>query len=383
MRFLDWSALKSSKSSLKFRQNRRKIDGSDLLLSSLEPDGPRKVYLGPVRQLTRYTLVETARETNLSFEISKAMRRFVQPELNTNVAQLGAAGYIPPRKSHLSEMLLACLRFPAALRGLVEADVVAERDVLTRFMLPHKTAFYASFVHGVLFLEEVHGPGAPYDSAAIHRRRGFLRACTELYAQGQPAPNPRAQYTMHSVVARQLNGLNLLVSGGVDCIKYEYSGNPGSYMQLVNRPLRDGKYLIRPKVWKEWYLRAHLMGIRSLYLGLIDEAGVLRSTRQLATRSLPGAAAAKAGAAWDPEENLRWAFRVLTALRDYCQEATDRLAVMAPSATRPVWRVEISPLDGETRVLVRELAMGERGRLQMSTSRLVPTPVINAYESYA
>lgn len=150
-------------------------------------------------------------------------------------------------------------------------------------------------------------------------------------------------------------------------------------MQLVTRPMRGtihAQRTIRPKIWKEWYIRAHLMGIRSLYLGLIDEQGVLRDTRPLTTDSLPEAAAR--GGPWDPEDNFHWAFRALTALRDYCQEATDLYSFSRRRSTAsPVWRVEISPVGGETRLLVRELAADERRALD----GLVPHSVIKAYEA--
>ncbi|KAJ7506647.1 hypothetical protein B0H11DRAFT_238463 [Mycena galericulata] len=357
-------------------KNRKKVNGSIQLLTSLEPDIPRKASLGPVSQLMRYSVVETARKTDISLTLTSAMRRFVEPERHTNVAQLGALWnpYYTP-KSRLQDMLTACLRTPAGIRGLLEADVVAGREVIKKLMFPHKASFNASIVHGVLFLEEAEEPEpVKLDYDGIHRKMGFFRACTEMYTPGWTEPRGRVRHTLHSVVARPLGGLNLLMSGSIDCVKFKYSRNPGCYMQFVTRPLRSGKYLIRPKTWKEWYIRAHLMGIRSLYLGLIDETGFLRFSRQLATRHLPEAAGSAAGAPWDPEENIHWAFRVLTALRDFCQEEADMYAVVAPQrAARAVWRVEVSPLDKETRVLVRELKPGKR-------DRLVPVPVIKAYE---
>ncbi|KAJ7625614.1 hypothetical protein FB45DRAFT_69585 [Roridomyces roridus] len=360
------SALKSP---VTFGKNRKKIDGAHLLLSSFEPDVPRKSFLGPPRQLTRYGLVETASKTDINLDALCAMRRFVQPKPSVNVAQLGAL-WRPyfSRRSHLPEMLDACFRSQDGVQALLRADVVAERDVITQLMLPHKASFNASFVHGVLFLEE--GPKGPeFDYGARERKMGFLRVCTEMYADKWPASPGRSNRTLHSVVGRQLGGLNLLMSGSVDCVKLEYNGQPDCYMQFVTRPMYNGQYTIRPKVWKNWYLRAHLMGIPWLYLGLIDEVGILRQTRQLVTGLLPKAA----GNAWDPADNIHWAFRVLTALRDYCQEAADVCEVVTPSrAHRGLWRVEIVPsVDGEIRVLVRELP-----------ERLAPSaPVIRNFEA--
>jgi hypothetical protein len=141
-------------------------------------------------------------------------------------------------------------------------------------------------------------------------------------------------------------------------------------MQLVTRPLRARNYQppdpfhpgcrIRLKTWKDWYIRAHLMGIQAMFLGLIDEGGVLRYTRPLTTDSLPKEAAVR-GSPWDPADNIHWAFRVLTALRDYCQEATDVHPVARrPDKRPPVWRVEISPMGGVTRLLIRALSVDER-----------------------
>ncbi|KAJ6615561.1 hypothetical protein B0H10DRAFT_54287 [Mycena sp. CBHHK59/15] len=176
------------------------------------------------------------------------------------------------------------------------------------------------------------------------------------------------------------------------------------------------------------------MGVQSLRLGLVDAAGVLRSVRRLKTRELPRLAAPRVpnqeregdstaaerdpeqergttqeSQAWDPADGIDWAFRVLAALRDYCQEAADvqtytrsathphsnprpdspspahsnlsrtspppSSARPSPHASKPrtrdpVWRVEVRPLAGETRVLVRRLD-GVRG--------LVPPAVARAY----
>jgi hypothetical protein len=40
-----------------------------------------------------------------------------------------------------------------------------------------------------------------------------------MYTKGCREPEGRVQHTFHSVVARPLGGLNLLMSGSVDCIK--------------------------------------------------------------------------------------------------------------------------------------------------------------------
>ncbi|KAJ7937063.1 hypothetical protein B0H13DRAFT_2302803 [Mycena leptocephala] len=342
-------------------KKRTKIDGSFLLLSSSspEPDGPRKAWLGPAHQLTRYAIAESELKTDVSLDLINAMRRFSEPARPTNVAELGARWkpYIG-LKSHLAEMLRACLLTPKGIRGLFEADVVACREVIKKLMFPHKAAFNASFAHGILFLEDA-------DEQRIDRAEGFgfFRACTEMYTKGCREPEGRVQHTFHSVVARPLGGLNLLMSGSVDCIKFKYNGNPGCYMH------------IRPRTWKEWYIRAHLMGIRSLYLGLVDEGGMLRNTRRLATGSLPRAASATGDAEWDPEENMRWAARVLAALRDYFQEAADLAAVVSKHQYTPdaVWRVEISPVGGEVRLLVRALGSDE-------CRRIVPKAVLKALE---
>ncbi|KAF7335273.1 hypothetical protein MSAN_02338000 [Mycena sanguinolenta] len=117
------------------------------------------------------------------------------------------------------------------------------------------------------------------------------------------------------------------------------------------------------------------MGVRSLFLGLVDEAGVLQYTRRLATRALP--LEVGGGTQWDPETDLSWAARVLGAVRDYCQEAADLAEVTETrwELQNKVWRMEISPVGGEMRVLVRELSREERrGR------SLVPRAVLKAFK---
>ncbi|KAJ7682497.1 hypothetical protein DFH06DRAFT_1464201 [Mycena polygramma] len=363
-------------------RNRAKVDGSLLLLSSASvPDRPRKGWLGPPRELVRYAFQETRQTRDVSLDVAKAMRRFSDPVCPTNVAALGAIGkpYFS-LKPRLSEMLRACLQSPGGRRGLFEADVVAERETIKKLMFPYNAQFNASFAHGVLFLEEAEKP-LKVDVKKAHRQLGFIRACTRMYAPEQQTPQPepqkaRGRPTLHSVVVRQLGGLNLLVSGSIDCIDSKDSGDSSCYMQLVTRPLKDGKYL---QTWREWYIRAHLMGVLSLHLGLIDEGGVLRKTRRLAMH-VPPVEAAKDGVPWDPEENMGWAARVLNALRDYLQEAADLEEVVSKGGRAPqaVWRVEISPVGGEVRLLVRALNKGESYR-----TKFVPEAVLKAFEKEA
>ncbi|KAJ6532276.1 hypothetical protein DFH09DRAFT_1182574 [Mycena vulgaris] len=345
-------------------KSRTRMDGSFLLLSSNEPDVPRNVWLDKPRQITRYSRAQTVRATDVSLKVARALRRFVEPRRGTDVTRIGAV-WNPQitRKPRLHEMLMACLASPQGVRGLFEADVVAQRDVIKKLMFPHKASFNASFAHGVLFLDEVDDPSNfLVDSDKLRRDLGFLRACTEMYTEGWDEPRSHARHTLHSVVARSLGGLNLLMSGSVDCVKFTDNNDPNCYMQFVTRPLRDGKCLIRSKTWKDWYIRAHLMGIRSLCLGRIDEAGVLRSTSRLMTHLLPREAT-RSGGPWNPSDNFHWAFRVLTALRDY------------------VWRVDIAPVGHETRVLIRELRADELRPLQpRQLYGIVPAPVIKAYE---
>ncbi|KAJ7681221.1 hypothetical protein B0H17DRAFT_70310 [Mycena rosella] len=366
-------------------KDRIKINGSFLLLSSLDPDLPRRAWLGPAHQITRYRLRDTL-NSRFSLQVESALRRFREPTLGTNVARLGALGnpYIS-RKPHLYEMLMACLGTPEGTRGLFEADVVAELDVIKKLMFPHKASFNASFAQGVLFLEAADELRVSKD--VVDRKLGFFRACTTMYAKGSREPRGRVRHTLHSVVTRTLGGLNLVMSSEVDCVRYNDTvdhdtNDPAYYMQLVTRPLRNGQYKISPKSYRNWYIRAKLMGIKALYLGLVDEAGVLRDTRHLARFRLPMDAVAAGGRPWDPAENIHWAFRVLTALRDYCQEATDLHSAMTRQRrSHVVWRVEISPFDGAAphgggvRVLVRKLTQTE----ELPLSGLVPDPVIKAY----
>ncbi|KAJ7652161.1 hypothetical protein DFH06DRAFT_1331367 [Mycena polygramma] len=366
-------------------RNRTKVDGSLLLVSSSSvPDGPRKGWLGPARELIRYASQETRQGRDVSLDVAKAIRRYSDPVCPTNVAALGAVGkpYFSLRP-RLSEMLRACLQTPGGRRGLFEADVVAERETITKLMFPYKAKFNASFAHGVLFLEEAEDT-LKVDVENARRQLGFIRACTRMYAPEQQKPSPEPQMprgrpTLYSVVLRQLGGLNLLVSGSVDCINSKDSGDSSCYMQLVTRPLKDGKY-VQVLLVLEWYIRAHVMGVPSLHLGLIDEGGVLRNTRRLAMCKPPAMEAATDGVPWDPEENIGWAARVLNALRDYLQEAADLEEVVSKGGRAPqaVWRVEISPVGGEVRLLVRALNKGESYR-----TKFVPEAVLKAFEKEA
>ncbi|KAJ7181608.1 hypothetical protein C8R43DRAFT_1116966 [Mycena crocata] len=357
-------------------KNRTKVDRPYIVLSSLAPGLPNKAWLGPARQITSYSLSESSRETRVSLNIMHAMRRFIKPEQHTDVAQLGSQWNSSIRwRPHLPEMLEACLLTAEGRRGLLEADVVAERAVIEKLMFSREASFNASFVHGVLFLEEANDMPKRHavDSYELQKKFGFLRACTEMHLQ-----RSRVRHTLHSVVTRKLGGLNLLLSGSVDSIRGKSARLPEDYMQFVTRPLRDGRYLIRPKHWKEWYMGAHLMGVGSLYLGIIDEAGILRNARLLRTHALP-----KAVAPWDPEDHIDWAFRALTELRDYFQEAADLDSMRTRrimDVKRSVWRVEIKPVDGEVRLVVRKLNAAQRRGLRADAYGLVPDSVIKAYE---
>jgi hypothetical protein len=186
-------------------RERTKIKGSYLLLSSSSPDnGPRKAWLGPAHQLARYALAESpATKTKVSLDTGHAMRRFARPTRFTNVTELGTRGkpYFS-LKPHLSDTLKACLLSPKGVRGLFEADVVADREVITkcilyfiseycclphrRLMFPHEASFNASFAHGVLFLEDARSkyvPPARLCFRDIHRHN--------LQTQARPQRSPQ------------------------------------------------------------------------------------------------------------------------------------------------------------------------------------------------
>ncbi|KAJ7682044.1 hypothetical protein DFH06DRAFT_286065 [Mycena polygramma] len=379
-------------------RNRTKVDGSLLLLSSSGsssvPHRPRKAWLGPARELIRYAFQETRQKRDISLDVAKAIRRFSDPVCPTNVAALGAFGKpyfgLKPR---LSEMLSACLQSPAGRHGLFEADVVAERETIKKLMFPYKAKLNASFAHGVLFLGEAEEP-LKVDVKNAHRQLGFIRACTRMYAPEQQTL--RGRPTLHSVVMRQLGGLNLLVSGSVDCINCmpptssRTQPNPAHSQRLGrfellhaarHAALEGRKIPARPPCACSPAATDH----RAASARRCGSSGTSARTswgspRRLAMSTPPAMEAATDGVPWAPEENIGWAARVLNALRDYLQEAADLEEVVSKGGRAPqaVWRVEISPVGGEVRLLVRALYKGESYRM-----RFVPEAVLKAFEKEA
>ncbi|KAJ7784144.1 hypothetical protein B0H16DRAFT_1446406 [Mycena metata] len=371
-------------------RRRTEVNGAVVLLAEAAPlktfSNSPQAWLGPPQHVSRYAVNEVTIEVSL--DVSRVLRRFQKPSLplDCNQAWKWNRPYIG-RRPHLAQMLSLCVDTQKGLSELLRADVVASSAVIKRrvgvpggLMFPHNSAFYACFVQGVLFLEAIEEYAAPVSHprhVASHRRVdsrnefyrfALARACSSKVTRKTPREG-HTSGNLHSVVARKIGGLNLIMSGSVDCVTAaDDAALPGSYMNFVTRTITEGRYHVSAKMLKEWYIRAELLGIRQLYLGLIDESGVVRRTRFIPTASLPAAVAAAAAGRmpfedlaldatsasmtntpiepWDPSPNVRWAFRVLTALRDFFQEAADLASIIQKDllhANPGVWRVEVCP----------------------------------------
>ncbi|KAJ7034138.1 hypothetical protein C8F04DRAFT_1260140 [Mycena alexandri] len=391
-------------------RRRTEVDGAVLLLAEAAPlttlSNSPQAWLGPPRHVSRYAVKQNEETIDVSLDVSRALRRFNKPSLPVDCNQTWKWNrpYIGLRP-HLAQMLSVFLDTPKGLSELLQADVVASSAVIKRrvrvlggLMFPHNSAFYACFVQGVLFLEAIEEPVVNRNA---FYRVAFARACSQRIVRQTPREG-HALHNLHSVVARKIGGLNLIMPGIVDCITVANDPRlPKSYMNFVTRTITAGKYNVSAKMLKEWYIRAELLGIHQLYLGLLDESGVLHSTRSIPTDSLPAAVAAAAAGRmpwedpafgttspsltntpvqpWDPSPNVRWAFRVLTALRDFCQEGADLASIIQKDllhARTGVWRVEVCP---EGNGLSGMRVMATKVQTQYATG-IVPTRVRKALE---
>ncbi|KAJ7060979.1 hypothetical protein C8F01DRAFT_1253452 [Mycena amicta] len=390
------------------------VDGAHLLLSSYDPAAKGTTPgMRPAKQLLHYSLAEDPWNTYVSHKTARSLRRFIRPSANTDILTAADSTLKLPstlRRSRLEEMLEACMMSTTGVHGLLGADVVAERNVIAQLMLPYKASFNASFINGVLFLEE-HIPVEErhkIPKEKIVRSTGFLRACTEMHFPNFTEPHTRTRHTFHTVVSRSLGGLNLLMSGRVDCVTPTYNHHPSCYVQLMTSRFRYGDDTsamfpahTNPSRRQLYFLRAYLSDTPTTVLGLIDHSDILRSTRSLPTSSMLETAQGHPGKyQWNLESATRFAARTLIALRDLCQETADGIALTRTVGGRrahvtgrgdalgDVWRVELLPAgDGEVEVFVRRLAKGKEGiseeeeglKLPAGGCGIVPAKVVTMY----
>jgi RAT1-interacting protein len=106
--------------------------------------------------------------------------------------------------------------------------------------------------------------------------------------------------------------------------------------------------------YHKWYIQSCLLGTPEIFVGYRDSDNVLRYTESVPVTDIPGRLMLY-GIPWDPQQSIDWGFRVLTALRIFCQNSE-----AAANADERVWRVEVRPLEPlKAGLYIRELSAWE------------------------
>ncbi|KAJ7167809.1 hypothetical protein C8R46DRAFT_257197 [Mycena filopes] len=137
-------------------KRRTEVKGAVLVMSERDPLGTSntpQAWLGPSKALFRYVV----QRGDIAPTGVRAQYLFtpVKSPLTLRVDDWRPSLH---RKPHLAQMLTKALVNPKGLKFLLKSDVVASNDVIKRLMFPHKSAFHACFVQGVLFLQSIDNP---------------------------------------------------------------------------------------------------------------------------------------------------------------------------------------------------------------------------------
>jgi hypothetical protein len=162
---------------------------------------------------------------------------------------------------------------------------------------------------------------------------------------------------------------DILSSGGLD--EYHGTESPEHYLELktqkqshnskkyaIDIPYTSFDWLIHSEnsdntTYRKWYLQSHLLGIPEIFVGYRDDADILRHTKTIAVADIPQKITGPGCLSWNPQQNIDWGFRVLTALRKYCNNSG--------KAEETVWRVEVRGFG--TGINIREPSEREVGQL--------------------
>ncbi|KAF5371214.1 hypothetical protein D9758_004117 [Tetrapyrgos nigripes] len=335
------------------------------------------VRMTPPRQVACYSRVDF---NVYNYNENSSLTRFEKPKLGPIAlpARLISRKRMTElhRPERVDQLLQACLGTEKGKKALLEADVIAPRNVIYKLMHGLKVSLNVSYTAGRLFLEE-HEEKILYK---LPRPRLVAEYCMRFKCRSpyyQP-PNsyPEDVREWNAVVQRNIGGLNTLMSAHVHCVKDKYTASPDCYFELHSR--RVGSSNTYPfhlqkndvKDLAAWYLRMHLIGTPELCLGLRSPDNKrLVEMHIIPTDELPSIIndfqRSQNWPNWQPDGYITRAFRTLYLLRDWAQEAVDSLQmkpVKGQKNDEMVWRVE-RLRHSDRGIYVRELSREEKDRL--------------------
>ncbi|EGO03105.1 hypothetical protein SERLA73DRAFT_176626 [Serpula lacrymans var. lacrymans S7.3] len=330
--------------------------------------------LGPPKQISCYSSAADGSVT----QDGRSLRYFMYPSLGTDMSQgfpqfllrhLG--GHV---KTPLDSLLRACLDRPDEISS---ADVVTWRGILYKMMLGFSVDLNVSYIDGTLYIEDhqeksrKHTPESypgyvtmlvhPFSLSLIYRPHHiisyvFEHICTtppETRSEGDNSVlNISADELWVSIITRTLGDLNLLFGGEVDCIKGSYTGQPDCFLELKLTKEYDGNTgKLRNR--RKWFMQSHLIGINEIFVGYRDANNILQRTEML-----PVSECFPKGR--DPQQDIDWGYRMLSALKQYCQKQTEGVRASARNSRvreGRIWRV--LNRGTESGVSIRELTSVE------------------------
>ncbi|KAK7470203.1 hypothetical protein VKT23_001641 [Stygiomarasmius scandens] len=335
------------------------------------------VRLGPPSQVACYSRVGL---DQFNYNENSSLRRFVQP--------LSEGKLKPPpvsskrelaeinRPKRVDQLVQACLGTDRGRKALLQADVVLTRNVLLR-MMHGLGKFNVSYADGRLFIEEHEEKLFQANSTGMLAKYGFHSKYSKPYYPKTAHNMPNRLNDWSAVIQRSLGGLNILMSGEVDCVKGKYTANPDCYLELRSRPIGSSSspYLGKGhwKDLKDWFFRMHLMGTPELFLGLRNPQNnsIVVQTQLLRTEDIPDVVASleqdvtPSKPLWDPQESVVQAFQTLYMLKDWAQRMTDRLEPIPRARSIHhdlVWRAEMRGRKNQG-FFIRELSSKDKERL--------------------
>ncbi|THV08153.1 hypothetical protein K435DRAFT_771731 [Dendrothele bispora CBS 962.96] len=340
------------------------------------------VRMGTPRQVACYSRTGT---NHFIYNENSSLRRFVPltsggevriPAIKFN----GGQSKLPEihRPKRVDQLLQACLESEKGRIALLKTDVVLPRNVLVK-MIHGVGKFNVSYANGRLFFEEHEDEGKKLFQVT---KLGMLAKYGFQFKYSYPYYYPKSRLNIpnglndwSAVIERSIGGLNILMSGEVDCVKGAYSSNPDCYLDLHSRPFGSSSFPhLGKNHWKDlkdWFFRMYLMGIPELFLGLRNTGNnnTVVQTHFLHTEDIPNIVNSLEKymnrPPWDPQDAVVRAFQTLYVLRDWVQETVDSLEAMPQKGKKKedfVWRVEMRG-KRENGLYVRELSKGENERL--------------------
>ncbi|KAJ6573395.1 hypothetical protein DFH09DRAFT_1457321, partial [Mycena vulgaris] len=322
-----------------------------LLNADDPPQCPLPVLLGPATQSACFSICNQ----RLEVDSIAALRYFVSPPPNPNFnLRDGLQRFLRlpfkqrafQRARRLDNVFATCLAARNS-EELLKAEVVTWRGIMKKIMLGEKLDLNVSYYKGVLYLEE-DSTRTRFDnnSEGTYMGHRFETFCTTAAPNGEADGGAVDMHTLwNAAITRKLGALNILLVGEVDCVTPNYLENPGpqNYMELKTKRVEGTNYSITSNRSK-WEMQSYLLGTPEIFVGFVDPAGVVRSTRTLAVRDVQSAA----------QHRIDWGARVIHALREFCAVSTE-----TENGALKVWRVEAR----NKYVDVRELNVGEVRKL--------------------